>query len=41
MVYEIADARLAFRLAARGVNLIESFAIGEMFEQLELLEGAE
>ncbi|MFQ5757557.1 MAG: glycerophosphodiester phosphodiesterase family protein [Acidiferrobacterales bacterium] len=41
MVYEITDARLALRLAARGVNLIESFAIGEMFEQLELLEGAE
>ncbi len=38
VVYEITDAKLALSLAARGVDFVETFAIGEMFEQLEILE---
>jgi glycerophosphoryl diester phosphodiesterase len=36
-VYEVADAPLALRLSRRGVQLIETFAIGELRAQLELL----
>lgn len=39
VVYEIVSAKLALKLAARGVEFIETFAIGEMFEQLEQLKG--
>jgi len=39
-VYEVTDAELALRLAERGVALIETFAIGEMLAQLELMRGA-
>lgn len=37
VIYEITDAALALRLAARGALFIETFAIGEMLEELELL----
>jgi glycerophosphoryl diester phosphodiesterase len=40
MVYEITDAALAVKLARRGVELVETFAIGEMLDQLELLRAA-
>jgi hypothetical protein len=33
----VADAALALRLSRRGVQLIETFAIGELRTQLELL----
>jgi glycerophosphoryl diester phosphodiesterase len=33
-VYEVADAALALSLAARGVDLIETFAVGEMLTAL-------
>jgi glycerophosphoryl diester phosphodiesterase len=33
-VYEVADPKLARALAARGVDLVETFAIGEMVEAL-------
>jgi glycerophosphoryl diester phosphodiesterase len=36
-VFEVADARTALRLAARGVQLIETFEIGEMREALARL----
>jgi glycerophosphoryl diester phosphodiesterase len=36
-VFEVADAALALRLSRRGVQLIETFAIGELRTQLELL----
>jgi glycerophosphoryl diester phosphodiesterase len=36
-VFDVIDAALALRLARRGVHLIESFAIGELRAQLELL----
>jgi hypothetical protein len=36
MAYEIQDARLALQLASRGVDLVETFAVGELLEQLEL-----
>lgn len=39
VVYEIVKAKLAVDLAARGVDFVETFAIGEMFEQLEHLKG--
>ena len=39
-VYEITDAALALKLAKRGVELVETFAIGEMLDQLELLRAA-
>jgi glycerophosphoryl diester phosphodiesterase len=39
VVYEIVNTKLALRLAARGVEFVETFAIGEMFEQLEHLKG--
>lgn len=39
VVYEIVKANLAVALAARGVDFVETFAIGEMFEQLEHLKG--
>lgn len=38
VVYEITSARRALNLAARGVDFVETFAVGEMFEQLELLQ---
>lgn len=38
VVYEIISAKLALQLAARGVEFVETFAIGEMFEQLEQLK---
>lgn len=40
VVYEITEAALALRLAARGAHFIETFAIGEMLEELELLRSA-
>lgn len=40
MVYEITDAAFAMKLAKRGVEFVETFAIGEMLEQLELLRAA-
>lgn len=39
VVFEIADAALALRLGARGVTFVETFAIGEMQRDLELLSG--
>lgn len=33
-VWEVADPRLAIELAARGVDLVETFSIGEMLEAL-------
>lgn len=39
-VYEITDAHTALRLAGRGVDLIETFAIGEMLEALALQRSA-
>lgn len=36
-VFEVVDAPLALRLARRGVQLIETFAIGELRAQLERL----
>jgi glycerophosphoryl diester phosphodiesterase len=39
VVYEIVSAKLALQLAARGVEFVETFAIGEMLEQLEHLKG--
>ncbi len=36
-VFEVTDARLAFRLARRGATLVETFAIGELRAELELL----
>ncbi|MFQ5935002.1 MAG: glycerophosphodiester phosphodiesterase family protein [Acidiferrobacterales bacterium] len=40
VVYEVIDARLATQLARRGVELVETFAIGEMVDELELLRDA-
>jgi glycerophosphoryl diester phosphodiesterase len=37
VVYEVDDARLALRLAARGVPYIETFAVGELAAQLATL----
>ena len=37
VVYEVSDPALALRLAARGVDLIETFAVGEMRDALELI----
>ena len=39
-VYEITDARTAIHLAKRGVDLIETFAVGEMLADFELLRTA-
>jgi glycerophosphoryl diester phosphodiesterase len=39
-VYEVADPALALALAARGVDLVETFAIGEMRTALEMLAHA-
>jgi glycerophosphoryl diester phosphodiesterase len=39
VVYEIVSVKLALQLAARGVEFVETFAIGQMFEQLEHLKG--
>ena len=36
-VYEVVDARTALRLAARGAYMIESFAVGELHRDMELL----
>ena len=36
VVYEVVDARIALRLTARGVNMVETFAIGELRDALEL-----
>ena len=40
VVYEVVDSELALRLAKRGVDLIETFAVGEMSAALELARGA-
>lgn len=40
VVYEVADAVLARRLARRGVGLVETFAIGELRAALTTTEGA-
>jgi glycerophosphoryl diester phosphodiesterase len=37
-VYEVADPETALRLAGRGVDLIETFAIGEMRRALALID---
>jgi glycerophosphoryl diester phosphodiesterase len=37
VVYEVTDPRLALKLAGRGVDFIETFAVGELREQIELL----
>lgn len=39
-VFEVVDARVALRLAARGVDMIETFAIGELHDAMELLGAA-
>jgi hypothetical protein len=36
-VFEIAEARAALRLAVRGADLIETFAVGELRQELELI----
>ena len=36
VVYEVTDPALARRLFARGVDLVETFAVGEMREALDL-----
>jgi glycerophosphoryl diester phosphodiesterase len=40
IIYETVDPQVALRLARRGVEFVETFAIGEMLEALELLRGA-
>ena len=40
VVYEITDTGLALRLAERGTALIETFAVGEMLAEFELIRGA-
>jgi glycerophosphoryl diester phosphodiesterase len=37
VVFEIAEARAALRLAVRGADLIETFAVGELRQELELI----
>ncbi|MDH5512692.1 MAG: glycerophosphodiester phosphodiesterase family protein [Gammaproteobacteria bacterium] len=37
VVFEVADARLALSLAARGAKFIETFAIGEMIREISRL----
>jgi len=37
VVYEVVDPHIAWRLAGRGVDLIETFAVGELRSALELL----
>lgn len=39
-VFEVGDARLAAALAARGVDLIETFAVGELLADLRWLTAA-
>lgn len=39
-VFEVTDAPLALRLARRGIALVETFAIGELRAELELLAAA-
>jgi len=36
-VYEVTDPKLALALAARGVDFIETFAVGEMKQEIERL----
>jgi len=36
-VFEVTDARAALALAERGVELVETFAIGEMIQELQRL----
>ncbi len=36
-VYEVVDARIALRLADRGVDMVETLAIGELHDAMELL----
>jgi glycerophosphoryl diester phosphodiesterase len=40
VVFEVADASRAPRLAARGVDMIETFAVGELRRELDLLASA-
>lgn len=40
VIYEITDPQLALELAGRGVGFIETFAVGEMLQALELLREA-
>ena len=40
-IYEITDPQQAIKLAARGVGFIETFAVGEMLQALELLRKPE
>jgi glycerophosphoryl diester phosphodiesterase len=35
VIYEVADAALARKLVARGVDFIETFAVGEMLQEFE------
>jgi glycerophosphoryl diester phosphodiesterase len=37
VVFEVADASLALALAARGVDFIETFAVGEMLQEFSRL----
>jgi glycerophosphoryl diester phosphodiesterase len=39
VVFEVADAERALGLAARGVHMIETFAVGELRRELELIAG--
>lgn len=37
VVYEVIDACIALQLAARGVEIIETFAVGELCQELKLI----
>lgn len=39
MVYGVSDAQRALALARRGIAFVETFAIGEMLAQLDMVEG--
>jgi hypothetical protein len=34
VIFEVAEPRVALDLAARGVDFIETFAVGEMLQEL-------
>ena len=37
VVFEVADPQVALALAARGVDFIETFAVGEMLQEFSRL----
>lgn len=39
VVFEVADAQTALRLAGRGIDMIETFEVGELRAELELIAG--